>query len=246
MLSRHRFLNLFPVIALLFVSVFFIRCASTNFPAFLHPDYTEKQRPFSSLLVLPLTNAFLTRAQQDSLSMGKPRFVHYLHHTDKRYFDTYFRNAVIDAVQASIPRMDPYYIPHDLEFEYMSLPLPDGSGIRMFAPASGMIVYRNTIPNFLLFIEDLRLEKNFSVERGARGLEGEHAETVMVLEYLFWDNTREQIAAYGSLSKKFEFLGAPTKENYLRMFGEIAGLIAEQSPFTPKIAISDRSRRRYP
>lgn len=245
----NRFVRIIRPVLIVLVSLTGIslqRCASSRGLSYLHPDYTMKQQVFSTLLVLPLTNAFLTRARQDSLAMGKPRFIHYLDHRDQRYFDTYFRAAVSDAVQASVPRTDAYYIPEDIDFEYRSLPLPGGSEMQMFVPASGMIVYRNIVPNFVLFIEDLRFQKGFSLERGARGIESDRAQAEAGLEYLFWDNTREMIAAYGMFQKKFEFLGAPTKENYLRMFGEIAATIAENSPFSLKSVPRERSRSLYP
>ena len=233
--SPVRFLKSILATLLLATHLFFNLCTASKGLVYLHPDYAVKQQAFSTLLVLPLTNAFLTRSQQDSLAAGKPRFVHFLHHRDQRYFDTYFRASVDDAIQASVPRVDAYYIPEDIDFSYRLLPLPDGSKMHMFAPESGMVVYRNNVPNFLLFVEDLRFEKDYSVERGAMRIESEHARTEVVLEYLFWDNTREKIAAYGIYRKRFEFLGAPTKENYLRMFGEIAASIVENSPFSPKI-----------
>ena len=180
---------------------------------------------------MPVTTEFLSAEKRRELIGNQFHLNMDMNEMEKRYYNAFFGTALAEAAQAEVMGVDPYFKPEDMTFAYENLQLPDQSIVAMFVPVKGMVVYRDDIPRFVLFVEDLFFDKQHREERGGRGFEGEVYETNVNMEYLIWDNTREKVAGYGQLAKKIKLLGPPGRSNYLDIFEEFSRMIVAKSPF---------------
>lgn len=212
-----------------------LACTASSTFQFIEPEY-EKLNYFSaSLMVMSINTDLISKDVQEQLLRGAAAKVDMFNQQEREYFNNYMGPALAEKTTAKIYGIDPFFKPTNIEFSYQQFVFANGAQISMFAPLSGKVKYYDTIPDYVLFFEDLMFIKDFREESGGLG-RGSVQKYLMraAVNYLFWDNNKQKIIAYGKLGNDLNFLDFPTRENYVQLFDKWALAIVEQSPLARK------------
>ena len=148
-----------------------------------------------------------------------------------KYFNSCIGPALSEVTTADVIGIDPYIKYTGISFSYRELKADKESAIMICVPDSGQIKYRDQIPDYVIFFEDLYFLKDFMEERTGIGRGSSEKYTLEAgLEYLLWDNKKQKIATYGKLSQSMSLFNFPSKENYMQIIESYALSIIEKSP----------------
>lgn len=213
------------------ILVLYWGCNLSSTAHYLVPEYASSRRFSANILVMPLTPAFLDLPVRDSLFAGGRADFAAPDHQELVYFNNYFGPLVSEYSTAEVIGIDPFFRTAGVRFGHVILTIEDQISLQLLAPESGSIVYRNRVPDFVLFTQDLNFEKDFIEERNGIG-EGATSKYTMVssLKYLFWDNHNHRIAGYGQIENRRQILVYPGKTIYLDVLDEFVREIIDNSP----------------
>jgi len=213
------------------LTVFLWGCNISSTAHFLYPEYANSRRFSTSVLVMPLTPNFLAPAIRDSLFAIQDFETINPAYQELTYFNNYFGPLVSEYSTADVIGVDPYFRTNGISFRKWDFNVDDNTFLRVLAPDSGSIVYRNRVPDFVLFTQDLKFEKDFVEERNGIG-EGTSSKYTMVssLKYLFWDNRKGCVAGYGQIETRRQMMEYPGKTTYLGVLEDFARDMIENSP----------------
>lgn len=225
-------------VAILFyfsVSIIFLGCQRSSSFQFLNPDYDKMNQFNKTILVLTLNNELINKTQQQQLLGNKKIKPLLLTQQELAYFYNYMGPTLSEVAVVNIIGIDPYFKAQEINFVYNEFQTIEGNTLQIFAPSSGKIIYKNIIPDYVLFFEDLYFLKDYVEERAGigRGTSSKYTFDTGV-EYLLWDNYKEKIVGYGMLTKSLNLFDYPSKDDYLSIFEEFASLIIKMSPIVIK------------
>ena len=216
--------------------LFFLNCATSSTRQFIKPEYKDKRQFQATLLALTLNTEILSAGEMNELLEGYDvKTIKIPGDQDLSYFNHYIGPTFSEFVTAEVYGVDPFFKPQTITYDYKQLSPGEKQDFYMFAPTKGQITYRNIIPDYVLFFEDLYFEKSFVEERWGigHGSSGKYKINAN-LEYLIWDNRDEKIAGYGQLNNEMNLLSIPTKAEYLSIIEKFALSIIQKSPWVRK------------
>ncbi len=204
---------------LILIVLFFpsLHCVSTANYQFLDPEYQNLNYFSASLMVMTLNTDWIDREVQQKLLPANVVKHDMFNQQERDYFNNYMGPALAEKTTAKIYGIDPLFKPTGIEFSYRQLQIEGEFRIEMFIPVSGKVKYYDTVPDYVLFFEDLMFEKDFREESGGlgRGTVQKYSMKAAV-NYLIWDNNKQKIVAYGRLHNDLNFLDLPTRDNYVQ------------------------------
>lgn len=233
------FARLRPVFLVLStIPLFFLYCIVSSNYQFIKPEYQDKRHFKATVLALPLSNKLLSQEEQVKLLNNKDGDPLKISQNELSYFNNYMGPLLAEKTTASILGIDPFFKVTNVSLAYQNLSPDNKTIFNMFTPTSGQVEYRNTVPDYVLFFEDLYFNKDY-VEIGASSSYGrgssERYTIIASIEYLLWDNRNQNVAAYGKLSKKRSLFLPAEKENYLEILEFFALSIILKSPLVRRM-----------
>ena len=218
------------------IMIFFAGCSASSRLQSIEADYRDRRESEIGLMVMPLSNEFMSKDMQSRLSQEQIDTRNMLTQQELSYFNTYMGLALSRKTTAVVMRTDPSFKPTNIEFSYKELLVNNRGSLKMFGPNSGKVKYLGIVPGYVLFLEDLSFRKGYQVTRSElQGGKQERYPVTASIKYLIWDNNEQKIAAYGKLTQEFHTLmSVPSKEYYLWIFDKFASLIIQNSPFGRK------------
>lgn len=215
-------------------------CASNSTFQYVNPDYSKEKTYSASVLLLTFSDDIISVKNKAKLLDGYSKKHHMFSYQEKKYFHDYFATSFADYSTVKVKGIDPKFKPENIEFEYKELKLQGSdSGFKMFTPKKGKIEYKGSVPNFVIFFEDMYFDKEVAPEGGGLGRGSSSAISIeSSLKYLIWDNNKETVVGYGRLEKDFRLMQMPNKTKYIEIFEEYIRQIIISSPFKNKRVLS--------
>jgi len=207
-------------------------CASSLFFQYMKPEYKGDKKFNATVVVMPITAHLIGLENLESIVGDKPYLGGYASKSDIEYFNNYMGAMIAEAVVADVYGIDPLYHNDSLSFAYEQVHLNNETPVYMFIPQSGVITYRDIVPNFVLFFDHFRCYKSVeetSIVGVGMGSSRRYRISVDV-EYLLWDNKNQKIASLGRLSKERTLLDTPDKNAYIMVLESVAKSIVRKSP----------------
>lgn len=216
----------------IFILTLLLGCTSTVFFQYMRPEYAGDRKFNATLVVMPITTELIGADHLEAIVDGKPYLSGYASKADMDYFNNYMGAMVAEAAVADVYGIDPLYHNDSLSFSYKQVYTHNEIPVYMFVPDSGTIVYREIVPNFILFFNHFRCYKSVeetSIVGVGMGSSRRYRINVDV-EYLMWDNKNQQIVSVGRVSKERTLLDTPDKDAYIGVFEKVARAIIKKSP----------------
>lgn len=197
----------------------------------IEPDYKANQDFSAVLLLMPLSTDLIDRTRQEELAGNSEFPKKALSVAERSFFYNYFGATFSETTTAEVLGIDRDFRPDSLTLEYRHLAPSEKISTYMFVPADGQIKYREEMPDYVLFVEDLYFEKTYEEYRTVIS-RGTSDKFVMKtgLEYLLWDNRAGKIAAYGKLENTLNLMTVPTKDTYIDVLENFAQSIIQKTP----------------
>ncbi|RQW04664.1 hypothetical protein EH223_06975, partial [candidate division KSB1 bacterium] len=166
--SKNFSFNFFHLI-LIFLLNSMLSCVSSSNYQFIDPEYENLNYFSASLMVMAVNTDIISKAVQEELLPGDAIKVDKFNQQEREYFNNYMGPALAEKTTAKIYGIDPFFKPTNIEFTYQQLSFENGTQTKMFVPISGKVKYYDTIPDYVLFFEDLTFIKDFREESGGLG-----------------------------------------------------------------------------
>ncbi len=226
-------------IIILFYLVFlllFFNCQRSSTFQFLYPAYENMNQFGKTLLVLSLNNELISKSQQQQL-LGKKKIKPLLDSRQElAYFYNYMAPTLSEVAVVNVIGIDTSFKANEINFMFNEFKTIEGNNLQIFTPSSGKLRYKNIVPDYVLFFEDLYFLKDYIEERAkglGRGTSSKYTLDTGV-EYLLWDNYKEKTVGYGILTKSLNLFDYPSRDVYLSIFEEFANSIIKMSPIAWK------------
>jgi len=229
------FSNCWRYITFFILLLIFSGCIKSSTFQYIKLEYSDKKHFYTKILVLSLSNQLLSKQDQLSISNGKKVNPLLMSRQELAYFNNYMGPIVSEVAIAEVLGIDPSFKTKEMKFKYFKVDPEKAESFYLFSPDSGQIVYRDVIPDYVLFLEDLYFLKDFKEEMSVIGRGSSSKYTLETgIEYLIWDNKKQTVAAYGKLSHSLNLFDYPSKDNYLNILESFAFSIFSKSPIAFK------------
>lgn len=227
-----KFLKFIPLIGILFL----FGCAAQSH--FQVVNNSTSGKLFSpTVLLLPLNNTLIPYNTQQELMQGSKDDESFCLINEKQIFNDFMAPTFADNTFSKVIPGNSSFDVSQINFSYTKLYSDNKkASFHMFVPQKGKIQIDDKKPKYVIFFEDLNFNKEFTAEGGGLGKTSQRVVIVKSsVKYCIWDNTNEEIVAYGKLAKNLRLLSLPKRTEYLEVFDEYAKKIISASPFTQKL-----------
>ena len=204
----------------------------------IYPEYAVNKRFSSKLLIMPLSPLYMQKATRDSLLRTQKTYMSFPNHQELEYFNNYVGPLFAELTTGDVQGPDPDYNMAGISYHFVELKGEDGEIIQVVVPDSGKFIYEDKVPDYVLFTQDLNFHKQYIEERTGIG-KGTTSRMSMDsnLKYVFWDNHRQKIAAYGKVENYKNLTSYPSREIYIYVLERFAMDILKHSPMNLKTVI---------
>lgn len=224
-----------PALFLLSISIF-TACVSSEYFQYVEQEYRNKQQSSATIIIAPLITDLVAPGQREEIFNSKNTKRRMLSSKEKSLFENYMPPIFSDYTQATVLETEASFKFPEFKFSLEKYTTDDNRSIALYTPAnSDKLKYKDDVPDYILFTQDLYFNKNVEDQGPSIGRGSSSSFSILGgMDYLLWDNKRGKAAAYGSIQKGFQLFELPSKEEYLMMLDFFASSIIQNSPLAYK------------
>ncbi|TFH00404.1 MAG: hypothetical protein E4H13_07590 [Calditrichales bacterium] len=225
-------------ILVFFLFIILAGCQLNSTIHVIYPEYAVNKRFSTKLLIMPLSPLYMEKATRDSLLRAQKTYMSFPNHQELAYFNNYMGPLLAEFTTSEVLGPDPEYSLAGISYHFVELKGNDGEIINVVVPVKGEFTYQDKVPDFVLFTQDLSYRKQYIEERTGLG-KGTSSRITMdsSLKYVFWDNHKQKVAAYGQVENSKNIYSYPGREIYMYVLERFAFDILKNSPLVMKTVI---------
>jgi hypothetical protein len=226
--------NFLLIVILVFNVIIISSCTPASQFQYIAPEYRNLNEQNVTVLLMPFITKIVDPVQRGIIFDKKNKEKKPVNDKEIEVLENYLSPILSENTWAKIIRADESLKPNSLKLVYKEIEIEGGKKIELFVPTN-KISNRGTMPEYILFIEDLYFLKDMEEKNQALG-RGTNTLFTMVagIEYLLWDNKKEKLVGYGELNRKLRLFAVPDREEYIGVLENFALSIIQKSPLVQK------------